>query len=157
MIDWLAVILLVAFGLILVVVEVIFIPGTTIVGVLGAIFMGVGIYISFQNFGSGIGFIVLAVSAISSAATMYISFKSGVWKRFSLKETHLGRVNDEFKPLVEPGQTGTAVSTLRPFGKAEFDEKIYEVKSLGNYIKAGAKIKVIKIENHRILVEPLND
>ena len=50
MIEWLTVILLIAVGIGLIVAEIIFIPGVTVVGFLGTVFVIAGRLISFLSF-----------------------------------------------------------------------------------------------------------
>ena len=52
--DWVTVILLIGIGLILIVVELIFVPGVTIVGILGFILVAVGIWIGYAALGTTI-------------------------------------------------------------------------------------------------------
>jgi membrane-bound ClpP family serine protease len=59
MFEWITVISLILFGLTLIVAEIIFVPGTTLVGVLGFIFLIIGIGLSFHYFGKDIGLIHL--------------------------------------------------------------------------------------------------
>ena len=46
------IIALLVIGLALLVVEVVFVPGTTVVGVIGVIFAGAGVIITYRYFGS---------------------------------------------------------------------------------------------------------
>jgi len=57
---------------------------------------------------------------------------------------------------VQIGDEGITLSTLRPIGKAEFNSKTYEVKTSGNYVDRGEKVKITQIESHQIVVEPIN-
>ena len=50
---------------------------------------------------------------------------------------------------------GTATSVLRPTGIADFDGVRLNVSSEGDYIPAGTKVRIIKIEGAKILVKPL--
>ena len=156
MIDWIAILSLVAIGLVLIIVEVIFIPGTTVIGILGAIFVVVGIVISYQTYGSGIGTIVLIVSLVTSAIALIISFKSGVWQKFALNSSINSRVNEEIKHNLWIGDEGKAISSLKPIGKAEFNDLVFEVRTIGDYVDAGTKVRIIKIDDQRIFVEPIN-
>jgi membrane-bound ClpP family serine protease len=79
-----------------------------------------------------------------------------VWNRFSLKNTIDSKVNEGQADLLKEGEEGTAISALRPMGKADFEGKQYEVSSLGPFIESGTKIKIIKIASHHIIVEPLS-
>ena len=58
--------------------------------------------------------------------------------------------------VVQIGDEGITLSTLRPMGKAEFHNQTFEVKTAGNYIDRGEKVKITHIESHQIVVEPLN-
>jgi membrane-bound ClpP family serine protease len=155
MLEWLSIILLILVGLIFIVVELIFIPGTTLIGVLGFIMTLMGIVISFQSFGSLIGFIVLASSfGVCVLAIMY-GFNNDSWQKFALKTAIDNKVNDEIPLDILVGAEGKSVSALKPFGKAEIAHRIYEVKTNGNYLDAGKKIRVIKVEDQRIIVESI--
>lgn len=156
MLNWFSVSILIVLGLILIIIELIFVPGTTVIGILGFIFAGVGIYLSFVYYGIVIGSSVLGASIIISGIALYLSFKGDVWKKFALKSSINSRVNEEYKNNLLVGDLGIAISSLRPIGKAEFNDVIFEVRSNGRYVDSGEKVKIIKIESNRIIVEPLN-
>ena len=48
---------------------------------------------------------------------------------------------------------GLSSSSLKPYGKAIFGNKTYEVKSLENFIEENKKIKIINILQDKILVK----
>ena len=154
MIEWTIVLSLVAFGLLLLVVEIIFIPGTTLVGLLGFVFLAIGIALSFTYFGSTTGWITTVLSTLASVAALYISFNSKLWKRFSLKSNHHTKVNEGLLNGLVVGQEGTAVSALRPIGKAELGTQQFEVRTHGEYLVSGTKIRIVKIELNQITVAP---
>ncbi|MCG8384885.1 MAG: hypothetical protein MJA30_05045 [Cytophagales bacterium] len=155
MAEWITVISLVVLGLIFVLIELLFIPGTTVVGILGFVSTVVGIYLSFDYFGGGTGWWFTLGSTLFFAISFYFSFKSRTWERFSLKSSMQGKVNEGLTVGLKVEDEGFAVSTLKPVGKAEFNDKEYEVRSFGSYIEAGTKIKIVKIEMNNILVEPI--
>lgn len=155
MIIWVVIIGLILFGLGLIIVEVIFVPGTTIVGILGIILAGFGVYLSFTNFGNNVGTIVLVGTGIIATLALVISFRKGVWKKFALKDQISSKFNEHIEISTQEGDEGVALSSLRPFGKAEIKERVFEVKTNGNYVDAGEKIKVIKIDKNKIIVEPI--
>jgi membrane-bound ClpP family serine protease len=146
---------IIAIGLILTVLELFFIPGTTIVGLLGVIFSIAGIIITFRYFGSDIGFVVLASTTAAKIGVLYWSFHYKAWSRFSLKSAIRSKVNEGMTEGLTIGQTGTALSTLRPFGKAQINNREYEVKTLsGRYVDTGAQIIIKDISSNQIIVEP---
>jgi len=155
-IEWATVISLILFGLSLIIAEVIFVPGTTIVGVFGFVFLIVGIGFSFLYFGSETGWITVGLSAAVSGLFLYYSFRSSTWDRFSLKSTIESKVNEGELDSLTLGTEGLAVSALRPIGKAALGDKMFEVKTLGEYLDSGSKVRVIKITTNQIIVELIN-
>jgi membrane-bound ClpP family serine protease len=156
MLMWIIILALLLIGVILIVIEIIFIPGTTVVGVLGFIFAVAGIIVSYRHLGNEIGlYIVIGTSAVTLLALIY-SIRSGVWSRFSLKSSIDSKVNEGETNLLQIGDTGISISTLRPFGKAEFKNRQYEVKTSGNYLDPGKQIRITQILLNQVIVEPIN-
>jgi membrane-bound ClpP family serine protease len=156
MIEWVIVASLIFFGLVLIVAEIIFVPGTTLVGVLGFAFLIMGSGLSFRYFGSTVGWITVGSTAVSSAIILYYSFSTNVWGKFSLKTSSQSKVNEGELDELIVGTEGQTTSTLRPIGKAEINNKTYEVKTLGEYLDSGKRVRVIKILSNQIFVEPIN-
>lgn len=152
--EWITVISLLLFGLILLVLEFIFIPGTTIVGLVGFVSMSMGVYLGYDYFGSAIGTGILVGSLSVTGATFYFALKSGFWERFALRKTITARVQEEDLP-VHVGEEGIAISTLRPMGTAEFGARYIEVRTNGDFIRPGSKVRVIKTDGPRVWVENL--
>lgn len=156
MIEWITVVSLILFGLFLIIAEIIFVPGTTLVGILGFIFLMLGVGLSFSYFGSETGWTTVGISAVVSGLIFYYSFKANIWGRFSLKSSIQSKVNEGDLDSLFVGTEGIAVSALRPVGKATLGEKMYEVKTLGEYLDSGSRVRVIKIIMNQIIVEPIN-
>jgi membrane-bound ClpP family serine protease len=155
MVEWITVLSLLLFGMALIIAEIIFVPGTTAVGLVGFVFLVVGTGLSFHYFGSETGWITTGGTAVASGVILYFAFKANVWGHFSLKTTNTGKVNEEEMEALEQGTEGIALSALRPIGKAELGNRTYEVRTMGNYVEAGTKIRVMQIQSHQIIVEPL--
>jgi len=51
------------------------------------------------------------------------------------------------------GQTGLAVTPLRPAGKARFGDEIYGVISEGSAISEGEAVRVLEVFGNRIVVQ----
>lgn len=156
MLIWVIIISMLLIGLALIIVELIFIPGTTVVGLLGAGFSIVGIVLCYDTFGSTTGFYVLIGMLVVTLFTLFLSFRSGAWSKFSLKSAIDGKVNEGIMTNIHVGDEGVTISNLRPMGKAEFNNRPFEVKTSGNFVASGEKVKITQIESHQIVVEPLN-
>jgi membrane-bound ClpP family serine protease len=152
--EWSIVISLIVFGLALIVAEIVFVPGTTVVGFLGFALVVVGLIISFRYFGHETAWVIVGITTVASGLVFYFSFKANVWGRFALKSSAKSKVNEGELEGLASGQEGTAISALRPVGKGELGNKIYEVRTQGSYVESGAKIRVVKILFNQIIVEP---
>jgi membrane-bound ClpP family serine protease len=84
------------------------------------------------------------------------SFKSGVWEKFALKSSINSKFNEGNLADLQVGEEGITISALRPMGKADFRDKIYEVSTLGNFLPSGTKVRISSIKNNKIFIEPIN-
>ncbi len=155
MLIWIIIISLLLVGLALTIIELFFIPGTTVVGLLGVVFSVAGIIVSYNNLGSSTARYILAGMLLLSVVAFVVSFRSGAWSKFSLKSSIDSKVNEGILAMVSIGDEGVTLSNLRPVGKAEFNQKAYEVKTTGSFVESGEKVKITQIESHQIVVEPI--
>jgi membrane-bound ClpP family serine protease len=73
-----------------------------------------------------------------------------------LKTSIDSKVNEGMMTPLTVGEEGTTISTLRPIGKAEFQNRQFEVKTTGDYLENGMRIRITQIQSHQITVEPIN-
>lgn len=155
MADWVIVLSLVGFGVLLMLVEFFFVPGTTVVGILGFACTLIGLYFGYSYFGTETGHLITAGAAVVTIFAFVYSFRSNTWNRLALKNKIEGSVNDEVMPL-QVGDMGKTVSALRPLGSAEFGGDIYEVRTIGNFMDSGKVVRIVRVEEGmRVYVEPL--
>ena len=152
---WIIIVALLVIGLALIVAELVFIPGTTVVGLLGLFSTIAAIVISYRHYGNEVGFYVLVGTGIVTLGTLFYSFRSRSWSRFSLKTAIDSRVNEGLTDSLQVGDKGVAASRLRPFGKALFNQREYEVRTSGNFLEAGSEVTITLITSNQIIVEPL--
>lgn len=152
---WIIIISLILIGLLLIVVEVIFIPGTTIVGIIGVVFAGTGIIVTYRHFGTDAGLYVLLGTTAFTVVALIVSFRSKAWTRFANQSAINSKVNEGITASLSEGEEGVALSTLKPFGKAQFKSGEFEVRTLGDYLDTGTKVKIVSIQSNQIIVKPL--
>jgi membrane-bound ClpP family serine protease len=144
-------------GIILIILELLVIPGFGVSGILGiaALFAGI-IFISntwyeavLYSFGT---IIILGI-------LVYWSFRfkgtRKIWERLSLStrqtnDTGYTAPKNSYEDYL--GRYGTAITQLRPAGTADFQGDRVDVVTEGGYIEAGSKVKVIAVEGVRIIV-----
>ena len=155
MLMWIIIFTLLLIGLLLVILELVFIPGTTVVGLLGLVFTIAGIVICYSHFGRQTGMYILTGSVLVTGVALYFSFRTGAWSSFALKSSIDSKVNEGAHDTLQVGDEGVTISTLRPIGKASFRDKILEVKTSGNYLEQGTKVKISLLQANQIIVEPI--
>ena len=153
---WILILLLLLIGLALIIIEVVFVPGTTIVGLMGVIFAGAGIIISYRYFGSDVGFYILLGTGAVTTIALYFSFRSEAWTRFANKSAINSKVNEGSTGSLKLGDEGVALSALRPMGTVDFNGGQFEVKTLGDYVDVGTRVRIVHIDGAQIIVKPLN-
>ncbi|WP_157807688.1 NfeD family protein [Hymenobacter chitinivorans] len=152
--DWITISLLLLFGLLFLLAEVLFIPGTTLVGLVGFALLVTGIWLGYRDLGSTGGHLTLVTAAVLAGVVLYLGLRPKNLHRFALTDVNNTSVRDARRPDVEPGTVGRTLSALRPAGTALFDdEQRREVVTRGEFLAAGTPVRVLGIEQNRIVVE----
>lgn len=116
-------------------------------------FFGYSYYLVFQHSPIAIIFLIV-INLISIPATLIL----GVKKLRKSKATLDGKIDGgAFISPVKIGETGVAITDLRPAGIAQINGKHTDVYSEGDYISKGTKIKVISAENAGVKVAVLQE
>lgn len=153
---WTIIISLLTLGLALIIMEIIFVPGTTIVGIIGVIFAGTAVLMTFDQHGREVGWYMLLGSSALTAVALYFGFRSNAWSRFANNSVMKSKVNEGLTATLQLGDEGVALSTLKPMGNAQFRSGQFEVKTLGDYVDVGTKVKIVHVDGNQIIVKPLN-
>jgi membrane-bound ClpP family serine protease len=152
------IIFLILIGLLLFVIEVMLIPGITIAGIGGAICLITGIVFAFISFGTGPGLLVLGITAAVMVIATVLMLKSRTWNKFMLKTTIDSKVDNvgSGEGRVKPGDRGVTVTRLAPGGKVLVNGEYYEAKSVDILIDPHSEIEVIRIDDNKVIVKPIN-
>jgi len=148
-----AIIGIISLGLAIIAVEIVFVPGTTVVGLLGFIVVLTGLYFVFDQYGATIGWSTSFAITIIVGLSFYWAIQKKVWKRYSLQSEISGKVDSNPVENIQLSQEGVSISALRPSGMAEFENVRIEVSTSGMFVDAGVRVKVIAINKGRITVE----
>lgn len=140
-------------GLILFIIEVFLLPGISIAGIVSAGCMLYGNYYAFDTLGTIPGCITLAVSALGVVAITIWFMRSKTVDKLSLKKT----IDYRPEPLkgldLKVGDEGIALTRLALIGNAEFNGRIIEVRSSGDFIDEKSKIRVERILDGIVMVQ----
>ena len=152
--SWTIIAVLILVGFLFLLMEILVLPGTNVAGFIGFALIAIGVWQAYTGYGALAGSLTLAGSVVFSVVALYLSLKSGTWRRASLKSNIDGRVNLVDAEKIRVGDTGFAVSRLAPMGKARINDEYYEVRTLGEYLDPGTEVEVIGIEFNKITVKP---
>lgn len=146
-------------GILLFVVEFMLIPGISIAGIGGAVFMLGGVIISFIEFGPVTGFLVLGGTALTLAIVVTLMLRTGTWKKFMLTTSIDSKVDLVHKEdgKVNPGDRGETVTRLNPMGKVQVNGVFYEAKAMDILIDPKTPVEVVAVEINRLIVKPINN
>jgi len=146
---------LILIGIVLIILEVLVIPGTTVVGFLGFILMIVGVYFSYSKINTTTGHYTLGLSLIAFIIILFFSLRPKTWKRAMLNTSIDSTVNyigeNKSKYI---GKECITITRLNPFGKVNFENEYYEAKSYNNIIEPNTKVQIINVEGNTLIVKP---
>jgi membrane-bound serine protease (ClpP class) len=175
--------LLFLIGLGLLAVEIFILPGFGVIGISGIALIALSLILSMQDFvlpgenwewnilGRNIVIVMLGIiAAVTGIAVIaLVGPRIRMFDPLTLKTRITGTAGDMdtggivdadgnaglagggYVPLV--GKTGTAVTTLRPSGKARIGGRIYGVETDGAFTESGCAVTVIRVFGNRIVVE----
>jgi membrane-bound serine protease (ClpP class) len=162
-------ILLFVVGVGLVAAEIFLWPGTLISAIAGIVCILAGLVLSFQPFSwpdpelapwevdillSSVGRIAVALALSGAGMGLLLRFlpKLPVLRRLILQSELQGH-----SPFEEGGEglvgvRGSAVTPLRPGGKADLAGRVVDVVTEGEYVPRGGQVEVIRVEGVRVVV-----
>lgn len=139
-------------GLLLIFLEIFFIPGTTAFGIAGGVILVVGIGMMYAYNGKTYGNITLFTSSIAVVIAIIAGLKMIDSNKLAMKAEITSKVNQLETKGATLGDTGEAITDLRPNGKAIINGHKIEVYSSGDFVSRGATVEIIKITNEKIFV-----
>ncbi|WP_436796449.1 NfeD family protein [Desulfuribacillus stibiiarsenatis] len=154
------VLILFVIGVILLSIEF-FAPGFGIFGIsgVGAIIAAIIIAAHDTTLGITSLFIAFAITIVISVILVRFFGYRGVWNKIILSETQQNEsgyiAHQNSNQLL--GQTGLAVTPLRPAGTMEIGDTRIDVISQGSFIDRGKTVKIVKIEGTRVIVREIQD
>lgn len=146
-----AIILLILVGLMLLILEILFVPGM-VLGIISIILMIAGVVVAYNDFGATTGTLVLSGTIVITLSAVYWAFRSNVWKKLQVHSFVEGKTN-VLKAEISIGDTGKTISRLNPVGKASIRNQQVEVQGIDGFIDQDTEITVVKIQQNKIFVK----
>jgi membrane-bound ClpP family serine protease len=152
--TWLIVVSLIVVGIIFLLLEILVVPGATVVGLAGLGMLVAGVVVAFNQYGITTGVMTLIGTLALSLVSIGFALKSNTWKKAMLSSELDGKVNLVESEKLKPGDEGVTITRLNPMGKALINEDYYEVTSKDNLVSENTPVIVVKVEGNKIIVKP---
>ncbi len=145
--------LVVLLGIIFLLAEIFLLPGITISGIAGFIFLVGGIAYAYMYIGTTAGNLTLIISALLIMGSFIYFIKSKSLRRISLKTNIDSKVDNSDLKKINIGDEGITQSRLNPIGKVFINDLTVEAKSIdGQMIDEDTVVVVNKVDWSNILV-----
>lgn len=142
-------------GIVLVLAEILLIPGVGVAGILGLLSMGGSCFCAFYEYGTTVGIIVTAVNvALLVALTVWV-LRAKTWKKMTLETNIDSKAVSSDPAVLAVGDCGRTLTRLAPMGSARFGDYVIEVKAVEGMLDPNVDVRVVLIEDNKIYVKPL--
>ncbi|MDP6438988.1 MAG: NfeD family protein, partial [Candidatus Brocadiia bacterium] len=160
-------------GVVLLIIEVFFIPGFGVAGISGIVLIFASMVLMLQQFtvpgtqsewrafGNNILMVLGTFVASAVALVLLVTHMKSVplLNRMILRRTLAGagatavagRYGEELSGLV--GEVGLALTALRPAGRAEFGDRQADVVTQGEFLERGTRVEVMEVHGPRVVVK----
>ena len=149
------IITLILVGLVLILAEILLIPGVGVAGVLGILSIGGSCFCAFHQYGNVTGAIVTAVNALLLLALIIWVLRAKTWKRLTLETSIDPKAVSSDTAALTVGDRARTLTRLAPMGSACFGNYVVEVKALEGMLEPNIGVEVVLIEDNKIYVKPL--
>lgn len=140
-------------GILFMLIEFFLLPGISIAGVAGALFLLGGIIYAYLYLGNTGGNITLATAALAFGISFIWLLKSKSLRKIALNTEINESVDNSDLRKIHVGDCGVTVSRLNPIGKVMVNNVVVEGKNAdGEWIEEDTEIEIVKIESYNVLV-----
>ncbi len=172
--EWLDLVLVLC-GIVLILVEIFVLPGVGIVGMLGAVSLIAGAYLSLTRvtipqYDWDYARIDDAAQTVVWAMVLMIAMVAATWKILprtpfygwtvaqGVLDPAAGYIVQDAEAVRRAvGLTGIATSPLRPAGRGRFDGTNYDIVTRGEFLEKGTRLRIIQAEGNRYVVAAMNE
>jgi membrane-bound ClpP family serine protease len=153
--TWIIILMLI--GFVLIFFEVYFIPGTSFIGIIGALLSITAIILIFRRYGNISGFVSLLTTVLVVGILIIVGSGNKVWQRMSNQNILSPKANMVEQDEITIGLAGIAVTNIHPIGTGRFLDANFIVQTEGERITKGTPIEVIRVNVAKIIVREISN
>ncbi|MDR2361721.1 MAG: hypothetical protein LBD91_03230 [Prevotellaceae bacterium] len=148
------IITLIVLGMILLLVELLLIPGFGVAGILGIIALVGGVVMAYYTQGATTGHIILSSVILCGVLLLWYALRSNTWKRLTLHDNITAQALDKPENKgIHVGMKGVSITRLAPMGIALFDHIKIEATAREGIIHSSRPIEIVKIDGIKVIVK----
>lgn len=151
------IIALVISALLLLLVELFLIPGSSLAAILSAICLVWAVAYAFINISALAGIITLIIAVILGSCMLIAFMKSKTLDKVALTEDVASTVDRTVAAQVKVGDKGFAVTRLALIGNADINGHIVEVRSADGFLNEKTPVVVTRVSDNEIIVEKIKN
>ncbi len=152
---WWLIALFIVVGALMLVVELVLLPGITIAAIGSLGFYGAAAWTAWNNYGVRGLLVVVAIVIVLTIIATWFSLRAKTWQRFALGDKIESRSQEAPERKVKIGDKGTAIGRLAPMGSVMIEGRPYEAKTTGSFVDQHTEVEVIGFENYNVIVKPI--
>ena len=151
--DIIIVSLVILLGIVFLLAEIFLLPGLTVSGIAGFIFLVGGIAYAYMYMGTRAGNFTLVISTFLLMGSFLFFIRSKSLRRIALTTNIDAKVDTSDLLKINKGDIGITQSRLNPMGNVFINDFTVEAKSIdGEMIDEDTEVEVIKVDWSNILV-----
>ncbi|MBE6290112.1 MAG: nodulation efficiency protein D (NfeD) [Bacteroidaceae bacterium] len=151
------IIALVISALLLLLVELFVIPGSSLAAILSAICLTWAVAYAFINISALAGIITLIIALILGSCVLTTFMRSKTLDKVALTEEVSSTVDRSVAAQVQVGDKGYAVTRLALIGNAEINGHVVEVRSADGFLNEKTPVVVTCVTDNEIIVQKIKN
>lgn len=151
------IIALVISALLLLLVELFVIPGSSLAAMLSAICLVWAVAYAFINISALAGIITLIIALILGACVLIAFMRSKTLDKVALTEDVASTVDRSIANQVQVGDKGFAITRLALIGNADINGHIVEVRSADGFLNEKTPVIVTRVSDNEIIVQEIKN
>ena len=151
------IIALVISALLLLLVELFVIPGSSLAAILSAICLTWAVAYAFINISALAGIITLIIALILGSCVLITFMRSKTLDKVALTEEVSSTVDRSVAAEVQVGDKGYAVTRLALIGNAEINGHVVEVRSADGFLNEKTPVVVTCVTDNEIIVQKIKN
>jgi len=151
------IIALVLSALLLLLVELFLIPGSSLAAILSAVCLVWAVAYAFINISALAGIITLVIAIILGSLMLIAFMKSKALDKVALTEDVASTVDRTIAAKVQVGDKGFTVTRLALIGNADINGHVVEVISASGFLNEKTPIEVTRVSDNEIIVQEIKN